>query len=287
MSAAEYYHSTPGPEHGQFQSTDSFWKGGQPAPSNDTQSPPLHIPPPKGSNEDYVSPQDPSFSLTNFPSNYNSSTSSQTKPAPIPPPENAIPVPPPRVQPTVHAQSPPAPQSPDSAVTDESDDSLVHVRRPSGGTNVSHHRSDSLNLTRNNLQHHNGLSSGMTSPGRDYGPSSSRRRLRAKELATHGKDTLIYMLIKQETRSDEFQKMFRGALEKLEQYKLDLLEANNHCRRLERACQKLTDERMLMHTQATEAVAKAQQQTLAAQQELSICKLRLEHAEQALYVTFP
>jgi hypothetical protein len=92
------------------------------------------------------------------------------------------------------------------------------------------------------------------------------------------------MLIKQEASTDESRKLLRGALDKLERYKLDLMEANNHCRRLERACQKLTDERMLMHTQVTEAVGKAQQQALAAQQELAVFKLRLEHAEKALYV---
>lgn len=255
-----------------------------PASSTNTHSPPLHVPPPKGAHGNGIS-QDPNFSLTNFPPTYDS-TASPTKPIPIPPPRDAIPVPPPNAQPKGHAQSPPAPGSAGSCVTDESDDSLVHIRLPGGNATRSHHRSDSLSLTQSNLQHHNDLSSGMVSSMRDYGLSSNRKRLRGKELATHSKDTLIQMLIRQEHQSDEGRKLLRNALDKLEQYKLDLLEANNHCRRLERACQKLTDERMLMHTQVTEAVGKAQQQALAAQQELSIYKLRLEHAEQALCVSF-
>lgn len=115
----------------------------------------------------------------------------------------------------------------------------------------------------------------------------SRKRLRAKELATHAKDTLIQMLVKQELSTDDARKLLRGALDKLDQYKLDLLDANHHCRKLQTACQKLTDERILLHTQVTDAVAKAHQQASAAQQELSLCKLRLEHAEQALYVISP
>jgi len=92
------------------------------------------------------------------------------------------------------------------------------------------------------------------------------------------------MLVKQELSTDDARKLLRGALDKLDQYKLDLLDANHHCRKLQTACQKLTDERILLHTQVTDAVAKAHQQASAAQQELSLCKLRLEHAEQALYV---
>ncbi len=90
------------------------------------------------------------------------------------------------------------------------------------------------------------------------------------------------MLIRQEHQFDESRKLLCNALDKLEQYKLDLVEANHNCRRLERACQKLTDERMVMHTQVSEGVAKARLEADGARQELGVCKLRLEHTELAL-----
>jgi hypothetical protein len=51
---------------------------------------------------------------------------------------------------------------------------------------------------------------------------------------------------------------------------------------VEKLYQKLADERMLMQTQVSDTVGKAQQQSYTAQQELSIFKLKLEHAENAL-----
>ncbi|KXN91611.1 hypothetical protein AN958_12729 [Leucoagaricus sp. SymC.cos] len=282
MSAKEYYESAPGER---VQSPDSYWKGGQPThstpPSKQSQQR-------KSSRDDYISPGDPSFTLTNFPPSFGKSPTTEATAT------DAIPVPPPKLQSTTtNVQSPPAPESPGSQVTDDSDDSLVHINLPPRNLPTrTTHRSDSLSLTQSNLHQHNGVgTTGISTPLRgDYSSSagfgsSTRRRLRQKELGTHGKDTLIQMLIKQECSTDDSRKLLRGALDKLEQYKLDLLEANNHCRRLERACQKLTDERMTMHTQVTEAMGKAQQQVLTAQQELSICKLRLEHTEQSLTTT--
>ncbi|KAF5347239.1 hypothetical protein D9756_009984 [Leucocoprinus leucothites] len=299
MSAKEYYESTPGQR---VQSPDSFWKSGDQPPT--TQVPPLNITR-KGSRDDYISPADPNFTLTNFPSS-TFAGANNAEGAALSPPPKPIPTPMPHDHHDA-MRSPPAPHSPGgSQVTDESDDSLVHIHLP--GTHSHSHpqpqapppaaprppsnprRSDSVSLTQSNLLHHTvgqtGTSSMVTPLRGSYShytsPSSSRKRLRAKELATHGKDTLIQMLVKQEASTDESRKLLRGALDKLEQYKLDLVEANNHCRRLERACQKLTDERMLMHTQVTEAMGKSQQHALNAQQELAVCKLKLEHTEQTL-----